>query len=410
MYFEEVKIPEPLEDDPFRFRAGTTEWNACIGIQGDEHSYVFGFLKASVTLVNDVIMNKKYGDRDTVVWPALYSVRHGIELGLKQLHDDLSDAGVINRIFVRNHSLNEFINSLTKKTLGDKELDYLFTKLKIFVDSISNLDSDGQTLRYFKKIDGALNLQNESIINLHVISICAETILKIFDRLYYRLGYFLEERRTGAFTKYVSRRDINQIALQLPDRKSWGGNTFAKAKAKIMIEFDISSKQFGLALQEIEKSRYLAQNVGIFSDLKSLSDAKVEWIVRAVVNKNNKYFAESKSADEKGERSFSFSLALRSDTLDSDILSEMSIEELADLKTVFYIGRDNSFGEYYESEYESHLSVLSYKKDSSEGLLGETGFLSKTNLAHGLIKGLGQVGRKDLAEKMGALRSELRQY
>ena len=140
MYFKEIEIPEPLEVDPFRYRAASTDWNSCIGIQGDEHSYVFGFLKASVTLVNDVISNKKFGDRDTVVWPALYSVRHGIELGLKQLHDLLSDAGILNKIFVRNHSLDEFMLSFTNNRIGDSELDYLFSKLKIFVDSISKLD------------------------------------------------------------------------------------------------------------------------------------------------------------------------------------------------------------------------------------------------------------------------------
>ena len=245
---------------------------------------MFGFLKASITLVNDVISNRKFGDRDTVVWPALYSVRHGIELGLKQLHDLLSDAGILDKIFVRNHSLDKFMDSFTENRIGDSELDYLFSKLKIFVDSISMLDGDGQELRYFKRTDGARNLKNESIINLEVIAFCAETVLEIFDRLYYRVRNFLSERHTKTFTSCLSRSDLDQIASQLPLRGNWGNDEFKKIKANTLKEFDIGSRQFSIALKKIEENIYLSQKIGIFSELKALDDAKIEWLIRVVID------------------------------------------------------------------------------------------------------------------------------
>ena len=144
--------------------------------------------------------------------------------------------------------------------------------------------------------------------------------------------------------------------------------------------------------------------------MRALDDAKIEWLVRIVTDSNNKYFAERSDEGAQGAVDMGAVAFLSDHTIENDILQELSLEELADLKTVFYIGRNNEFPEHYKLDFETNLNLLRWKKDSADGLVGETGFLSKINLADGFVKGLGQVGRNDLAVRMNELMTELREY
>lgn len=53
--------PDEFAHDPFFKRGPDSEWNACIGSQGDEHNYVDGYMQAALELVEIVIERESWG-------------------------------------------------------------------------------------------------------------------------------------------------------------------------------------------------------------------------------------------------------------------------------------------------------------------------------------------------------------
>ena len=95
----------PYADDPFFKRKFDTDWNACIGKQGNEENYLDGYVEAAMELVDAVIDKKLFAKRDTLVLPILYNARHAVELALKFLEDRLVAAGALLATGRRNHNI-----------------------------------------------------------------------------------------------------------------------------------------------------------------------------------------------------------------------------------------------------------------------------------------------------------------
>ena len=60
-----ANTPSTQVDDPFFWLPVDHEWNACIGRQGDEESYVDGYIEAAMELDSAVIEKRMYEKRDT---------------------------------------------------------------------------------------------------------------------------------------------------------------------------------------------------------------------------------------------------------------------------------------------------------------------------------------------------------
>jgi hypothetical protein len=102
---------DPYADDPFLKQVFDfdTEWNACIGSQGSEESYLDGYIDAAMELADAIIEKEMYSKRDTLVLPILYNARHAVELTLKFATDRLALAGVINSgVRRRDHNVRVY--------------------------------------------------------------------------------------------------------------------------------------------------------------------------------------------------------------------------------------------------------------------------------------------------------------
>lgn len=67
----DANTPSQQGVDPFFWMPVESEWNACIGRQGDEENYVDGYIEAAMELASAVLEKKLYGKRDTLVMPIL---------------------------------------------------------------------------------------------------------------------------------------------------------------------------------------------------------------------------------------------------------------------------------------------------------------------------------------------------
>src|SRR5262249_17784361 len=82
----------------------------------------------------------------------------------------------------------------------------------------------------------------------------------------------------------------------------------------------------------------------------------------------------------------------------------LSFEEIADLETIFYIGRDAFPCEFYEKRLTTALRRQAVRGEVAASV---NHLLSKTNLLEALARGAEILGRRNLAARLRALRPDL---
>jgi len=205
--------PDPYAKDPFFARVNNPEWNACIGVQGSEGNHLDGYIEAAIELAEAVIQKEMYEKRDTLVLPILYNARHAVELALKFATDRLAAINAIKAdSHKRDHNIKAFWDRLHTGGIGDEELQRVILALKPYADSVAQIDSDGQELRYHRNREDNPSLANFSLANLQLIRASLHELQELLSSLKYRTVEFVLERATGSFTNRCSRRDLFTIS------------------------------------------------------------------------------------------------------------------------------------------------------------------------------------------------------
>lgn len=387
------------DNDPFfALTEESSEWNACIGTQAHPESYVDGYMQAALELVNAVIEHKQHIKRDTLAMPILYNARHALELSLKYMHDAFVKERIIKTPLRKNHDIYSYWKLLSSIKLGDAELTQYILKLETYVVSLSNIDDDGQELRYATTRDGQKSLSDKALCNLMVIRESLLKLKQIISDSKYRLEVFIDERRTKTYTSDLSRKDLDAIAKMLPPFDSWTEDIFLKVKQEIKEAYGIGSTKFSDAVNLIKKHRTMASRLGKEFDLTHLTDGRL----KLVVQEWEKLHPPTNSDD------------LGTDFMDADfealeghmrkyqeaqenILRLLSGDEIAELETVFYFGRDEVFCEFYEERLTRAKNKYKIDKNRAEAVRH---LIEKTNFLDGMMKGLIILGKPTLAKEL----------
>lgn len=400
----DANTPSQQGVDPFFWMPVESEWNACIGRQGDEENYVDGYIEAAMELASAVLEKKLYGKRDTLVMPILYNARHALELSLKFTINKLHKMGVTKVAPRKSHDIVSHWKLLQASELGDEALREYVTALDPFVTSLSQIDDDGQELRYPENRAGQKSLAGRSLANIEVIRASLDALCKVIARLKYRLSDLGYERATGSYTTKCSRRDLLEIARMLPKRSDWQEPAFAKAKANVMKRFSLIDREFSKTVSVIEGNREMRCVIGLKTSLAHLSDQNAlfaieQWtrlhpartvgdgprIVRAAD-------IEWHSMVEHGR------IALE---VDKAVLEVLTPDEIADLETTYYIGRDRRHCECYERM----LEFTRKQHRITNNLAVEVDHLmQKANFQEAVAHGVSRLGRPDLADSILKIR------
>ncbi len=395
-----ANTPSPRGDDPFFWLPDDREWNACIGQQGHEENYVDGYIEAAIELASAVIEKRMYGSRDTLVMPILYNARHALELSLKFAINKLYERGVITDAHPKNHNIMSHWALLDASELGDEALREYVTALKHYVTSLSQIDDDGQELRYSENRDGQKSLADRALANIEVIRTSLDGLSGVMERLKYRVLDLVDERATGSYTAECSRRDLLEIARTLPNRSKWCEPAFVEAKANVMKRFSLSGRKFSNAVNVIEDNREMRCLIGLETSLAHLSDknalfAVEQWSrhhpVRPVGDGLGIYFFSKRN---KGAIAEDRRVALE---VNNKILEVLTPDEIADLQAIYYIGRDSPFCEHYE------LILVSTRKEhrvADDLAIKVNHLMQKTNFQEAVARGVSKLGRPDLADKL----------
>ena len=398
--------PDNLAEDPFFRRSEDTMWNACIGPQGHEENYVDGYIEAAVLLADLVVAKELYISRDTLVLPILYNARHAIELSLKYAIKRLHAAGVLLEDAKANHDIDKHLGKINSARVGDYALRELFKRIGPYVKSLSAIDTDGQQLRYSRDQEGNKSLENRPLANLNVIRASLAELSRILQQLKNRIHSFCEENSTGTKTAICSRSDLEYIARELSAIKDRRDPAFAELKASVKERFGLGNKTFGDAVAVIEANPELAAYVGIESELEHLSDEQARFFVENWTRLHPPRHGEPKTRIIPSSELRKIIMAMPSSTpVALELMRKLSIIELADVETIYYLGRDSEMPEFYGkllSSTKKEYEVASNPIDKVQNLL------SKTNFLTAFAKGLARLGRPRLAEELLATRDDLR--
>ncbi|TPK84169.1 DUF3775 domain-containing protein [Mesorhizobium sp. B2-4-13] len=386
--------------DPFFSQIYGSEWNACVGSQGSAENYVDGYMEAALELASAVIDQRQYGKRDTLAMPILYNARHAVELSLKFVIDRLVAAGVVSHPHPKNHDIKSHWTMITNAPLGDMELRKHVADLSPFVDSLHDIDEDGQQLRYAETQDGDKSLGGKSICNLELVRASLLSLNKTLLAMKYRAIDLVYERATGSFTASCSRRDLLRMAGMLPPPHEWSEAAFTTAKTQVMEQFGIGSRKFSDAVSIIKGHREAGSLVGFEFKLAHLTDEHAkfvieEWIKAHPATDRGEFDYFNRDWDRFRKSMGDMAAAVKS------VTDTLSPEEIADLETIFYIGRERMYCEGYDEQVKATLSEHRVAGNLMEEVRH---LLTKTNLLDALVRGTEILGRRRLASELRALR------
>lgn len=392
-------MPIENNNDPFfALKGEDSEWNACIGKQAHPESYMDGYMEAALELVNAVIGQRQHIKRDTLAMPILYNARHALELSLKYMHDAFLKEEIIKTAHDKNHDIHSYWALLSSARLGDTELAEHIKRLQVYVVSLSNIDDDGQELRYATTRDGQISLRDKALCNLAVIR---ASLLKLQEIIYaakYRLEVFIDERRTKTYTSDLSRKDLETIAKMLPPFDRWNEDIFDKAKKEIKTTYGIGSKQFSDAVNLIKRHRTMASRLGREFDLLHLTDNKLKLVVQEWKALHSPKYSDHLGTDFMNvDFDAMVEHANKVNEAQENILRFLSEDEIADLETLFYTGREGDFCEFYENR----LTLVKMEHKINQNLAEEVRHLiEKNNFMEEIAKGLTILGRPTLAKEL----------
>ena len=395
--------------DPFFEVIHDGEWNACVGVQGDELNYVEGYLQAAQLLVDTLIEKRLLGSRDTLAMPILYTTRHGLELALKFVLRELADIGMAKaREGAADHDLFSYWRHLRDQQVGDRTCRQQIAALQPFVESLARIDDDGQELRYAENREGRQSLAEHAVVHLLLVQAGITELRAILEQLTDQVIRLAQENATGARTKECSRSDLAEIAALVGARSTWSEESFLDRKAAAMERFGLSSSAFSRALDAILASRDLSTIIGAETALSYLQSEKLIDIVERWLDANPPpaVDAEPHIISAASIRFNDIETHVRdTSALLQEAEARLSLEEFADLQTVFYIGRDRRYGEEYTRMLEQ--TVAEHRLAARRVELIDH-ILSKANFVDALAAGLRRVGQPSIAKQVNELRERRR--
>jgi len=388
-----------MSEDPFFFVPENPEWNALIGDQGESIFYAEGYIEAALELAQLIVRGNRFAQRDTLIMPILYNARHSIELHLKLFIRELLEAGLVSSAHPINHDLASHFSHLSDTELGDFHFRNSLKQLKPFVTSLSRIDDDGQEFRYFETKEGDRSLEGKTLANIVVVGRSLEQLKDVLNDLKYRTWSLCNEYKTGTYTDKLSRSDLFEIAKMLPQRTDWDSPEFDDARNAAKKKFNIGNRQFSIALDKMQETRELNSVLGTESPLVYLTDEKAlflakQWRIIHPVREMDRGFFDTIDPAQLTEV---FANSKQETAARKSIQSGLSIEELADAKTVFYLARNKEFSEFYEVLVEENLKGIQVRDDIRQDVYD---LMSKTNFLKMFTCGVRKLGRLQLYKKL----------
>lgn len=404
-----------MSNATFRPDYNNSRFNASVGTNGiiSYITYATGFSKAANLLLDQVLKNNA-DDIDLLIYPICFNMRHSIELRLKGVIEELSKLANIRNVKMPEFNLatSHYIANIWSYYKNQSEiLDIRYATINILLEptilDIAEIDSTGQTFRYpfdnNKEQKHLTELDNISCITLKSKFVDIEENL---EDLYFLSNLLIEEYSKGTFTKKLSRVEIFNLAKELPLRDKWACDL---KKDYLKQQFSLSSNDLSKALDLIQNHYETCAIIGINKPLISLTDDLLFeiceiWAIKIYPgfkklysnNTNNNHY--NYEIDDILDRIQQESYSLMD--IYNDLENRLTIEQLADLYSLFYLSarsENKVYSENYISLFNEHHQHLSRVKVSYRTL---DQIFEKTNFLNSIVISLLFLYQTDIAEKI----------
>lgn len=259
---------------PLKYKACVGN-NSAIALSERDLSIFQGFNDTVELLYKNIGENKIM--IDVVVYPFMFSCRHSIEILLKYLIRHLCFVksmrykqnydGILNLHLkvLRQHNIELLVNDLISLLDVDRRLKSYIKTLNEYERVWDEFfeDDKGDTYRYTLDTDENAHLKDKHLIALDIIYKKYKIITSILVELVDKIYLIINEYRVGTFTAELSRNDIEEIAMKLPDKRQWVLDSFDIIRESIYKEYGISHRELSRAINIIEAHNEFCTHIGM---------------------------------------------------------------------------------------------------------------------------------------------------
>lgn len=369
---------------------------ACVGNNGgsDFETYAMGYFDAAKLLLVEVTDPKKCLTQDTLVYPILFNLRHGVELSIKHVSRVLSEAQLPNPGATQNtHELKQLWADLTEQSKPDRRLLAAIHELDPAVLQMHEADPLAQEFRYAERNDGVPSFKGRHIVDLVTVLELATFTAERFDQFFYLARRIATERRYKSFTPELNRDELEQLSKDLPDADTWSGSErFKQVKTDWMTKYNLSGRAFIRAIEFIKRHREFSANIGLRKPLIALDERMLNLLLSASIQMLSEHWKEAKTFRTVFEREDPAVTAFKATKI------KLTKSLVAEVCALFYQGRDSDLSEEYEARLQYHgryparVSQQTLRADFQH-------VFSKLNFAECLCEGLRQIGHPEFTLK-----------
>lgn len=395
------------------FRGEDPTWaNACVGDNGNPGrvDYAEGFATAANALLDAAIADRDTRlPVDTLVYPVCFTMRHAMELYLKEATEHLAAIGDKRGVplpefkLVDSHDLGllwTFVKTHALTT--DERLEEPISKLEEYVADVAYMDATGQVFRYPFDLANQKHLTNIGVINFMVLKRRfneAELLLKLLNRTIIQL---VEEYAWGACTKHLSRLQLHRIAAELPEYGRWTEPSFDEVKANLKAKYSIGSAELSKAINIIKARHEMAARIGIEVPIPGFSLGALERFFDQWCKANDLHLvidpppARIVSAKEIMDAIHD---ELHRQELGNELANELEPEDFAAIKALFYFDSEAPVSEAFELVLGTYQQeAAQYRIHPEEYRQSVRNMLSKIRVFERILCSLDLLGRADALE------------
>jgi hypothetical protein len=341
--------------------------NACVGNNGiqDHRKYGFGYDEAAKLLItaakqHDITI-------DAAIYPLVFCARHRIELFLK---DQLINFTIIRE----NRDITEKLLSSTHdlgilwklfKTHGaktDRRIIEFIKKAEDYIIDFSEIDPTGETFRYPYDKHKTVHLIKTPIINIAIFGKRYSKLSSLMDDFEHLTKYLIDEYQQKTFTKELSRQDICDISIILPQKEYWSLSSFDKIKIEIKKKYGLSGRKLSNAIDVVKSHREFCINIGIELPLRQTTTENIS----SYINLYNEYQAKARKSIKTNGYLLQSQKEIKS-TFIKKVKSNLPKTAIICIYTLIELGMLDYFSEAfdflynkYESEMENEYDLLKY--------------------------------------------------
>ena len=395
------------------FIRGAPTWaNACVGENAlsGYWEYAKGFSRAATILIDMVLRGQGLEHSvDQMVYPVCFNMRHSVELRLKDAIFELilietCRGGNLQFDVSGSHDIGNIWDFFAHKAISvDDRYEPIIRKLDKRITDIAEVDATGQTFRYPLDTESQKHLVDVNIINFVVLKERFAELEAALDELHYLSRYLLDEYEWGSFTKWLSRKNLFELASLLPRRSTWVNESFSAIKNTLKGRFKIGSKELSQSIKRIESHFELAPAIGVSVPLLGVKEDDVQefflhWFKQHDVSSNRDPIDLEGSEWDSGEW-FETYYRIQAEVW-SAVKSDLTAEKLAGVSALFYFAFELDFSEHYIRIYKTDLEAVQLAFADSE--IKYFHLLEKTHAIKNILQSLYFLRKAELADQLVA--------